>query len=97
MVISISGRTLTGVKFVKFEMYRTSQSVDARLKNDVPPTTNPDYRYAPVPVDLIPPVGENRLMHFFYNSDCAENVLVCLGGVGRWQYLPNREKYLPRV
>ena len=59
----ISLRTLTGIKFVKFEMYRKSQSVDVRLKNDIPPPENPDYCYAPVPVDMIPPVGENRLMH----------------------------------
>lgn len=74
----ISLRTLTGIKFVKFELYRKSQSVDIRLKNNIPPPENQDYRYAPVPVDLIPPVGENRLMHLFDNPDCAEDVLACL-------------------
>ena len=74
----MSLRTLTGIKFVKFEMYRKSQSVDVRLKNDIPPPENSDYRYAPVPLDLIPPVGENRLMHLFHNPDCAEDVLACL-------------------
>lgn len=74
----ISLRTITGIKFVKFEMYRKSQSVDVRLKNDIPPPENPNYCYAPVPVDLIPPVGENRLIHLFNNPDCAEDVLACL-------------------
>ena len=74
----ISLRTLMGIKFVKFELYRKSQSVDIRLKNNIPPPENQDYRYAPVPVDLIPPVGENRLMHLLDNPDCAEDVLACL-------------------
>jgi hypothetical protein len=74
----ISLRTLTGIKFVKFELYRKSQSVDIRLKNDIPPPENSDYRYAPVPIDLIPPVGENRLMHLLDNPDCAEDMLACL-------------------
>lgn len=74
----ISLRTITGIKFVKFEMYRKSQSVDVRLKNDMPPPENSDYCYTPVPVDLIPPVGEGRLMHLFNNPDCAEDVLACL-------------------
>jgi hypothetical protein len=74
----VSLRTLTSIKFVKFEMYRKSQSVDVRLKNDIPPPENPDYCYAPVPVDLIPPVGEKRLMHLFNNPGCAEDVLACL-------------------
>lgn len=77
----ISFRTITGIKFVKFEMYRKSQSVDVRLKNvkdAIPAPENPDYCYAPVPRDLIPPVGEDRLMHLFNNPDCAEDVLACL-------------------
>ena len=74
----ISLQTLTGIKFVKFEMYRKSQSIDIRLKNDIPPPENRDYCYTPVPVDLIPPVGENRLMHLFNNPDCAEDVLACV-------------------
>ena len=74
----VSFRTLTGIKFVKFELYRKSQSVDVRLKNDVPAPDNPDYRYAPVPIDLMPPVGEDMLMHLFYNPKCAEDVPACL-------------------
>jgi hypothetical protein len=74
----ISLRMLTGIKFVQFELYRKSQSVDVRIKNSIPEPTNIDYRYRPVPIDLIPPVGEHRLMHFFYNPDCAEDVSTCL-------------------
>ncbi|KAH6700531.1 hypothetical protein BKA61DRAFT_620717 [Leptodontidium sp. MPI-SDFR-AT-0119] len=74
----LSFRTLVGIKFVKFELYRKSQSVDVLLKNDMPPPENPDYRYVPVPIDLIPPVGEEMLMHLFNNPDCAEDVPACL-------------------
>ena len=74
----LSFRTLTGIKFVKFELYRKSQSVDVRLKNDIPAPDNPDYHYAPVPIDLMPPVGEDMLMHFFNNPKCAEDVPACL-------------------
>lgn len=71
-------RMLTGIKFVQFELYRKSQSVDVRLKNSVPEPNNSDYHYRPVPIDLVPPVGEHRLMHFFHNPDCAEDVPACL-------------------
>jgi hypothetical protein len=74
----ISFRTLTGIRFVRFEMYRKSQSVDIRKKDDIPPDTNKEYKYAPVPIDIIPPVGENQLMHFFHHPEHAEDEPACL-------------------
>jgi hypothetical protein len=59
-------------------MYRKSQSVDVRLKNDIPLPKNPNYCYAPILINLIPLVGENRLIHLFNNLDCAKDVLACL-------------------
>lgn len=73
-----SFRTLTGIKFVRFDLYRKSQSVDVRLINDILAADNPDYRYAPVPIDLMPPVGEHLLIHLFNNPKCAEDVRACL-------------------
>lgn len=49
-----------------------------RLEDDIPPPENLDYCYAPVPDDVIPPVGEQRLLHLFNNPDCAEDVLACM-------------------
>jgi len=59
-------------------MYRKSQSIDIRLKNDILLPKNLDYRYTLILVNLILPIGENRLMHLFYNLDYIEDVLACL-------------------
>jgi hypothetical protein len=74
----LSFRTLTGIQSVRFEIYRRSQSVDVPRTNDLPSPTNTEYRYTPVPVDLMPPIGENLLMHFFQHPDHAEDGPACL-------------------
>jgi hypothetical protein len=73
----ISLRTLTGIKFVRFEMYRSSL-VDVRQKDDVPPPGHAEYRYLPTPPDLVPPIGENHMMHLFQHPDHADEETVCL-------------------
>ncbi len=49
-----------------------------RLENDIPPLENLDYCYGPVPVNVMPLVDEQRLLHLFNNPDCVEDVLVCM-------------------
>jgi hypothetical protein len=67
-------RTLASIKFVNFEMYPSEpETVDVRKVDDIPPPENEQYRYVPVPIDVIPPVGDNHLMHFFHNPTCAAN------------------------
>jgi hypothetical protein len=73
----ISLRTLTSIKFVRFEMYRSSL-VDVRKKDDVPPPGHVDYRYLPTPPDLVPPIGENHMMHLFQHPEHADEETVCL-------------------
>ncbi|PQE12412.1 transcription factor c2h2 protein [Rutstroemia sp. NJR-2017a BVV2] len=73
----ISLRTLTSIKFVRFEMYRSSL-VDVRQKDDVPPPGHVEYRYLPTPPDLVPPIGENHMMHLFQHPDHADEETVCL-------------------
>jgi hypothetical protein len=74
----VSFRTLTSIRFVRFEMYKKSQSVDICKTDDIPPADHMEYKYAPVPIDIIPPVGENQLMHFFHHPEHAEDEPVCL-------------------
>ena len=73
----LSLRTRESIKFVHFEMYRSSL-VDVRKINDIPPSGNIDYRYQPAPPDIIPPVGENHLKHIFLHPNHAEDEPICL-------------------
>jgi hypothetical protein len=41
----ISFRTLIGIRFVRFEMYKKSQSIDIRKKDDIPPDNNKTLGY----------------------------------------------------
>jgi len=71
-------KTLKSIQFVQFEMYK-SELVDIRKTNDIPPETKKgEYRYQPIPAEVIPPVGENHLMHLYDHPEDAENTGVCL-------------------
>ncbi|KAE8442247.1 hypothetical protein EG329_003718 [Mollisiaceae sp. DMI_Dod_QoI] len=70
-------RTLSWIKFVHFEMYK-SELVDVRKIDDIPPPNHVEYRYLPAPPDLIPPVGDRHMMHLFQNPDCAEDEALCV-------------------
>lgn len=74
-------RQLRSIRFVKFEMY-PSTLVDIRKTNDIPPETHKDeYRYRPVPAEVIPPIGENHLMHLYDHPEDAEDTAICLDKV----------------
>lgn len=77
----LSLRQLRSIRFVKFEMY-PSTLVDIRKTDDIPPETHKDeYRYRPIPADLIPPIGENHLLHLYDHPEDAEDTAVCLDRV----------------
>lgn len=69
--------TLIWIKFVHFEMYR-SELVDVRKTDDIPPPGHVDYRYAPTPPDVMPPVGDRHMMHLFHHPECAESDSICI-------------------
>jgi hypothetical protein len=73
----LSFRTLHGIKFVKFELY-SSLLVDVKKVNSMPPATNSNYHYRPAPPKLIPPIGENHLLHLYHHPDHAEQSHICL-------------------
>lgn len=75
----LSLKTLKRVKFVQFEMYK-SELVDIRKVDDIPPEDRRDeYQYRPMPADMIPPVGENHMMHLCtHPQDADETQAVCL-------------------
>jgi hypothetical protein len=73
----LSIRKLHGIKFVHFEFYNNTL-VDIRKENDLPVATNNEYRYHPAPSDVIPPVGENHMMHLFKHPEDATDKPICL-------------------
>ena len=71
-------KQLISIRFVQFEMYK-SGLVDIRKIDDIPPESRRDeYRYNPIPAELIPPVGPNHMMHLFQHPEHAEDETVCL-------------------
>lgn len=75
----LSFRTVTSIKFVKFEMYKSSL-VDIHETNTMPPPERVgcEYHYSPAPPEVVPPVGENHLMHYFRNPSHAGDDPACL-------------------
>ncbi|KAF7951250.1 uncharacterized protein EAE97_002801 [Botrytis byssoidea] len=73
----ISLKTLKSIKFVHFEMYRSSL-IDVRQKDVIPPPDHIEYRYSPAPPEVIPPIGDNHLMHLFLHPHHADEDTVCL-------------------
>ena len=73
----LSLKTLKSIKFVHFEMYRSSL-IDVRQKDVIPPPDHIEYRYSPAPPEVIPPIGDNHLMHLFLHPDHADEDTVCL-------------------
>ena len=73
----LSMKSLKKIQFVQFEMYE-SELVDIRRKDDMPLEDRKDeYRYMPMPPDLIPPIGENHMMHLFTHPEHAQKTIVC--------------------
>ena len=69
----LSLKTLRNIKFVQLEMYK-SQLVDIRKQDDMPPIDKRDeYRYEPIPAEIIPPVGENHMLHLVNHPTHAED------------------------
>lgn len=68
----LSLKALRSVKFVQLEMYK-SELVDIRKQDDLPPEDKKEeYRYNPVPAEIIPPVGENHMLHLINHPTHAE-------------------------
>ena len=69
---TLSLKTLRSIKFVQLELYK-SELVDIRKQDDMPPEVKKDeYRYNPVPAEIIPPVGENHMLHLIKHPSHAE-------------------------
>lgn len=73
----LSLRTISSIKFVFFELYR-SELVDVRKEDAVPAPQDREYRFRPAPPDIVPPVGSNYLTHLFSHPECAEEEPLCL-------------------
>lgn len=55
-----------------------SEFVDIRKIDDVPPPGYEDYRYAPAPPDVVPPIGSKRMMHLYHHPEHAGSHSICL-------------------
>ncbi|KAK3172037.1 hypothetical protein OEA41_004121 [Lepraria neglecta] len=65
-------KTVQSIKFVQFEVFE-SELVDVQKENDLPPEDlYEEYHYRPMPPDLIPPIGENHMLHLCAHPECAE-------------------------
>lgn len=74
----LSLKQLVSIRFVQFEMYK-SELVDIRKVDDIPPESKKkDYRYRPIPAELISPVGPSHMMHLYEHPDHAEDDSICL-------------------
>lgn len=63
----ISLRSLREIKFVQFELWESGE-VDILDHSDermLPPSQRDEYCYFPKPASSLPPIGSNRLTHFF--------------------------------
>ena len=67
----ISLKTIRSVKFVQLESFRPDL-VDIRKVDDLPPPADSEYVYDPKPPELVPPVGENLMLHLFLHPDHAD-------------------------
>lgn len=74
----LSLKKMTSIDFVQFEAYK-SDLADVKKENDLPPESKSnEYRYRPMPADVIPPVGRNHMMHLYEHPDHAEDLGICL-------------------
>ena len=74
----LSLKKLISIDFVQFEAYK-SDLADVKKINDIPPESKSnEYRYRPMPADVIPPVGRNHMMHLYEHPDHAEDLGICL-------------------
>ena len=81
MTFLLSLQKLKCIRFVQFEVYR-SELADIRKQHDIPPEDKAhEYRYRPIPAEVIPPVGENHMMHLYEHPEDAEETGDCLDKV----------------
>ena len=90
----LSLKQLTRIQFVQFELHK-NELVDIRKTNDLPPENRDDYRYCPIPAEVIPPVGENILMHLYDHPEDADDDAFCLDRVPK--KLRERLTYSQRI
>ena len=64
-----SMRKLASIKFLRFEALQKAGTIGVRKIPDYPPMCNQDYDYKPRPLDLLPPISENEMMHYFHCPD----------------------------
>ena len=70
-------KQLTRIQFVQFELHK-NELVGIQMTNVLPPKNREDYRYSPTPPEIIPPVGENLLMHLYEHPEDADDDTFCL-------------------
>ena len=70
----LSMRKLGSIKFLRFEALQKAETIGVRKVPDYPPEDNIDYDYKPRPMDLLPPISENEMIHYFHCPDHALDI-----------------------
>ena len=90
----LSLRTIKSIRFVRFEVY-SQGLVDVRTTPDMPDESRRD-EYSYTPVEFIPPIGENHMMHLYTYPEEAEHTGICLGKIPKkiegLAWLPTRSQ-----
>ena len=74
----LSLKTIRSIRFVQFEVFK-SELVNVQLENVVPAATRTDeYHYRPAPPEVLPPIGQNHMLHLLTHPDCAEDTGILL-------------------
>jgi hypothetical protein len=71
----LSFLSVQNISFVQFTF--RPRGLDG-IKSDMPPLTAQHYAFNPRPVDTLPPIGRDWMMHLFKNPDACEDDEWCL-------------------
>ena len=89
-------KIIKSIRFVRFEVYFQGL-VDVRITSDMPDESRQDeYFYYPKPVEFIPPIGENHMMHLYTCPEEAGHTGIYLGKIpkkiGGLDWLPTHSQ-----
>ncbi|KAL8806994.1 MAG: hypothetical protein Q9182_000975 [Xanthomendoza sp. 2 TL-2023] len=76
------GSLSSGANLWRTETKVLSELADIQKWDDIPPESRKaEYRYNPIPAEIVPPIGPNHMMHLIEHPDHAEADGTCLDKV----------------
>ncbi|KAL8853324.1 MAG: hypothetical protein Q9221_001800 [Calogaya cf. arnoldii] len=72
-------KKLVSIQFVRFGMYKSELADIHKTDEIIPPESRKhEYRYNPIPAEIIPPIGPNHMMHLYHHPEDAEVEATCM-------------------